>query len=193
MTAAGAVAVLGNHDQAVSDLKEEFSRDAEIAIQWTRRQLGAEAREFLATLPMRREDDTRLYVHASPQTYPAWLYVDDAHAAGQALRASRAQVVFCGHVHIPALYGITATGQLVSFRPVAGTAVPLPRHRRWLAVVGSVGQPRDGDPAAAYAILDTNREEITFVRVPYDVEGAAASIRAAGLPERLAARLGQGL
>lgn len=191
-TSRGAIAVAGNHDQAVADTRESMTSDAELAMTWTRGQLGPAAREFLASLPMRFEDDTRLYVHASPQTYPAWIYVNDGPAAKRALEASRAQTVFCGHTHLPALHGITATGQLVSFQPVPGVPIPLPRHRRWLTVVGSVGQSRDGDPSAAYAVLDTDRAEITHFRVPYDVEAAAQAILRAGLPSSLASRLQKG-
>lgn len=191
-TARGAIAVAGNHDQAVAEVRESMTSDAEIAMAWTRGQLGPGAREFLLSLPMRFEDDTRLYVHASPQTYPAWIYVNDASAAKRALEASRAQTVFCGHTHLPALHGLTATGQLVSFQPVPSVSIPLPRHRRWLSVVGSVGQSRDGDPAAAYAILDTDRSVITHHRVPYDVEATATAILQAGLPPSLASRLRKG-
>jgi diadenosine tetraphosphatase ApaH/serine/threonine PP2A family protein phosphatase len=192
-TAKGAIAIAGNHDHAVADVHESMTSDAEIAMAWTRGQLDPAAREFLASLPMRFEDDTRLYVHASPQTYPPWIYVNDAAAAKRALEASRAQTVYCGHTHIPALYGITATGQLVAFQPVPSVPIPLPRHRRWLSVVGAVGQARDGDPSAAYAILDTVRSEITHYRVPYDVEAAATAILKAGLPPSLADRLQKGL
>ena len=191
-SARGAVAVAGNHDLAVGDVQDAMSPDAETAMAWTRGQLGTEAREFLTSLPMRFEDDTRLYVHASPQTYPAWIYVSDGPAAKRALEASRAQTVFCGHTHIAALHGVTATGQLVSFDPVPGVPVPLPRHRRWLTVLGAVGQSRNGDPAAAYALLDTDRSTITHHRVPYDVEAAATAILQAGLPPSLAARLRKG-
>jgi diadenosine tetraphosphatase ApaH/serine/threonine PP2A family protein phosphatase len=191
-TARGAIAVAGNHDQAVAEVRETMTSDAEVAVAWTRGQLGPVAREFLASLPMRFEDDTRLYVHASPQTYPAWIYVNDAAAAKRALEASRAQTVFCGHTHLAALHGITATGQLVSFQPVPSVPVPLPRHRRWLTVVGAVGQARDGDPTAAYAMLDTDRSEITHHRVPYDVEATALAILQAGLPASLADRLRKG-
>lgn len=191
-TQRGALSVAGNHDQAVSNLDDAMTLDADTAMSWTRGQLGTEAREFLATLPMRFEDDIRLYVHASPQTYPPWIYVNDGPAAKRALEASRAQMVFCGHTHVPALHGITATGQLVSFQPVPGVAVPLSRQRRWLTVVGSVGQSRDGDPAAAYVSLDTSRSEITHYRVPYDVGAAADSILEAGLPPSLAKRLLEG-
>ena len=95
-------------------------------------------------------------------------------------------------MHDPALYHIAVTGKVMGFIPIAGTPIPLSSQRRWLAVMGSVGQPRDGNPAAAYAILDTQRNEITFVRVPYDIERAAAKIRAAGLPETLWKRLSVG-
>jgi diadenosine tetraphosphatase ApaH/serine/threonine PP2A family protein phosphatase len=191
-TARGAIAVAGNHDQSVAETRESMNSDAEIAMAWTRGQLGPAAREFLSSLPMRFEDDTRLYVHASPQTYPAWIYVNDSAAAKRALEASRAQTVFCGHTHIPALHGITATGQLVSFQPVPSVPIPLPRHRRWLTVVGAVGQSRDGDPAANYATLDTEQNEITHFRVPYDVDATALAILQAGLPASLADRLQKG-
>lgn len=191
-TARGAIAVAGNHDQAVAEGRESMTSDAETAMAWTRGRLGPEAREFLSSLPMRFEDDTRLYVHASPQTYPPWIYIRDGRDARRALEASRAQAVFCGHTHLPALHGITATGQLVSFEPVASVPVPLPRHRRWLTVVGAVGQSRDGNPAAAYALLDTTRSEITHLRVPYDVQAAASAILEAGLPGALATRLLEG-
>jgi diadenosine tetraphosphatase ApaH/serine/threonine PP2A family protein phosphatase len=191
-TARGATAVAGNHDHAVSETKETMTSDAETAMAWTRGQLGAEAREFLGSLPLRFEDGPRLYVHASPQTYPPWIYVNDGPSAKRALEASRAQMVFCGHTHLMALHGITATGQLVSFQPVPKVPIPLPRHRRWLTVVGAVGQSRDGDPAAAYALLDTDRSEITHFRVPYDVEATANAILLAGLPPNLAARLLRG-
>lgn len=188
----GAVAVLGNHDLAVADRRESLNPDAELALSWTRGQLGADAREFLASLPLRFEDETRLYVHASPQTYPKWPYVDSIHAAQRALDASRAMSVFCGHVHVPSIYGITAVGKIVSFQPVPGVPIPMPRHRRWFTVLGSVGQPRDGNVSSSYALLDTGTSEITFHRVVYDVDVAAAKIRQAGLPHSLAERLQKG-
>jgi len=189
----GAIAVAGNHDRAVADVRDVMTPDAETAMAWTRGQLGPEARDFLASLPLRFEDGPRLYVHASPQTYPPWIYIRDGRDAQRALEASRAQTVFCGHTHLPALHGITATGQLVSFQPIPAVPVPLPPHRRWLTVVGAVGQSRDGNPAAAYALLDTTTSELTHFRVPYDVQAAAAAVLEAGLPPALATRLQKGL
>jgi len=80
----------------------------------------------------------------------------------------------------------------LKFTPRPGVAVPVPRHRMWLATVGSVGQPRDGNPASMYALLDTERAQLTFHRVPYDHAAAAQAVRRAGLPEYFALRLESG-
>jgi diadenosine tetraphosphatase ApaH/serine/threonine PP2A family protein phosphatase len=188
----GARAVKGNHDNGVAEPREELSADAAVAMAWTRGQLGQSQRAFLARLPMRVEEDGRLFVHANVHADASWLYVDGAARARKAIDDGGAQVVFCGHVHVPLLYGVTATDKLVSFRPVMGAPVPLPRHRRWLGVLGSVGQPRDGNPAACYSILDTDDNEVVWLRVPYDVDGAAKKIEQAGLPQGLADRLRKG-
>jgi diadenosine tetraphosphatase ApaH/serine/threonine PP2A family protein phosphatase len=82
---------------------------------------------------------------------------------------------------------------MIVFRPKPGVPIPVAANRRWLALVGSVGQPRDGNPAAAYATFDTDAKSITFHRVPYDNEAAARKVRAAGLPEALAYRLERGI
>jgi len=192
LVAEGALAIGGNHDLAVVDRRESLTSEAEVAITWTRGQLDAEARRFLEALPLQFVDEERLYVHADVQSGRRWTYLDSPEAAGRALKAAQARAVFCGHVHVPALYGITAVGSVVAFKPVAGVPIPLPRHRRWLAVMGAVGQPRDGNTAASYALLDTSLDELTYHRVPYDLSAAAAKIRAAGLPEALADRLERG-
>lgn len=187
----GALALLGNHDQAA--LSEGggagMNASAAAAIAWIRSRLSRESTEFLASLPLEVEEEGRLYVHADASDPAGWHYVTDADAARRSLEATTAQATFCGHTHVPALFGITAAAKLAAFRPVPGVAVPLLRPRQWLAVLGAVGQPRDGNPAACYGMLDTVRSELTWVRVPYDVEAAAEKIRAAGLPESLALRL----
>ena len=96
-------------------------------------------------------------------------------------------------MHDQVLYFETIAGRMSEFRPVPGTPIPVRGPRRWLAVVGSVGQPRDRNPAAAYAIFDDARREITFFRVPYDHHGAADKIRRAGLPAALAYRVEAGI
>jgi diadenosine tetraphosphatase ApaH/serine/threonine PP2A family protein phosphatase len=188
--ARGALALLGNHDEAaIGRGSGDMNPVAEAAIAWTRTRLSAEAAAFLASLPLEAEEEDRLYVHADASAPARWRYVLEAEDARRSLEATEAQATFCGHTHVPRLFGITAAAKLTGFTPVAGVPVPLLRPRQWLAVLGAVGQPRDGNPAACYGMLDTARAELTWVRVPYDAETAAEKIRAAGLPLRLAARL----
>jgi diadenosine tetraphosphatase ApaH/serine/threonine PP2A family protein phosphatase len=189
---AGAVVLKGNHDEAAVADRGGMTPDAAAAAAWTRGALDARAKAFLNALPLEVEEEDRLYVHADARNPSRWGYVQSAEDARRSLDAVPARVVICGHVHVPALYGLTAAAKLVSFRPVTEVPVPLTRPRRWLAVLGAVGQPRDGNPAAAYAILDTAASEITTFRVPYDIITTAAKIRAARLPEALAMRLFRG-
>lgn len=188
--AAGALALLGNHDEAAATGRSPGMNDvATAAIAWTHRRLDQAQRRFLAGLPLSAEIDGCLLVHADASDPAAWHYVADAEAARRSLDATAAAITVCGHVHRPALYSLGEAGKLTPFRPVPGAPVPLARSRRWLAVLGAVGQPRDGNPAACYGMLDTATPDITWIRVPYDVAAAASKIRAAGLPGRLADRL----
>ena len=169
-----------------------MSAAAAQAIAWTRNQLSEASQSFLATLPLEVRSGDILFVHADASDPGAWHYVADAEMARASLSGCLAQVTFCGHVHVPALYCLSATAKMIAHTPAVGVAIPLLSHRKWLAVIGSVGQPRDGNPAAAFAIYDTAARELTFRRAPYDVEAAAARLRATGLPESLAVRLLQG-
>jgi diadenosine tetraphosphatase ApaH/serine/threonine PP2A family protein phosphatase len=190
--AAGAVVVRGNHDAAVVAGTETMNKSAEAVVGWTRRQLDQDQLAFLAALPLVVRRDAICFVHASANGPADWTYVHDAAAAAHSMAASGATWVFSGHVHEQALYHLSRTGHALPFKPVPGVAIPVPAHRGWLAVAGSVGQPRDGNTAACYAIFDTGRATLTFHRVPYDWSAAAAKIRAAGLPEFLALRLERG-
>jgi diadenosine tetraphosphatase ApaH/serine/threonine PP2A family protein phosphatase len=185
----GAFAVLGNHDSAIANPREQMNVEARIAIEWTRGELGTAQRRFLAELPLRINDDDRLYVHADASDPASWIYVVSTVEASRSLAFDPALITFCGHVHRPAIYSMSPTAKMTAFTPVSGAAVPLLQGRRWLAVLGSVGQPRDGNPAAAFAMFDTDKRELTFCRVPYDVEQAVAAIRKKGLPRWLADRL----
>ena len=192
LVGAGALAVLGNHDAAIGNPREHVNAEAQVVIEWARGELGSAQRQFLADLPIVLDDDDRCYVHAEASRPKSWAYVSDAHDAARSIMATSARVTFCGHVHKPALYCLSATGKMTAFTPSSGVAVQLLPGRRWLAVLGSVGQPRDGNPAAAYVMLDTDRQEITYCRTAYDIEAAAAQIRSKGLPPWLAERLFQG-
>jgi diadenosine tetraphosphatase ApaH/serine/threonine PP2A family protein phosphatase len=183
------VAVRGNHDNAVADARERLNTEATVAIEWTRRELGAPERRFLRELPLTQNDADRLYVHADASKPEHWRYVASVTDAARSIVATSARLTLCGHIHRPALYTMSATGKMTAFTPHSGTAIHLLPTRRWLAVLGAVGQPRDGNPAACYAMLDTDRNELTYCRAPYDVEGAARAIRSKGLPAWLADRL----
>jgi diadenosine tetraphosphatase ApaH/serine/threonine PP2A family protein phosphatase len=143
----------------------------------------------LAELPLMLREDDRLYVHSEASNPQRWHYVQTTLDAARSIVATEAQVTFCGHIHQPALYSMSAAAKMTSFVPRSDVGVQLLPGRRWLAVLGSVGQPRDGDPAASFAMFDTDSREITYCRVPYDVETAAERIRQNGLPFWLADRL----
>lgn len=190
--AKGAIAIMGNHDSAAAGAREQLNANAQTTLDWTRGQLAADARAFLADLPMVYSEGPRLFVHSEGSAPTRWNYILDAEDAAQSFKGSAARQTFVGHVHRPALFACATTGKLTHFIPVSGVAIPLLSQRRWLSVVGSVGQPRDGNPMAAWSLLDTERLEMTFLRVAYDVEAAARKIVAAGLPEALAKRLAAG-
>jgi diadenosine tetraphosphatase ApaH/serine/threonine PP2A family protein phosphatase len=189
LVADGAVAILGNHDSAIGNPRMQMNAEAEAAIEWTRGKLDQGQRKFLAELPMRHEEHSLLFVHSEATRPDAWIYVTDSAIASRSMQAVSAHVTFCGHVHKPALYSLSVTGKMTTFVPTDGIPVHLLPGRQWHAVLGSVGQPRDGNPAAAYALYDTVKHELTYCRVPYDVDEAARRIRDNGLPVSLADRL----
>ena len=188
----GAVAVRGNHDEAVNTSTDNMNNEAQIAIEWTRGRLDAAQRRFLAELPMLVEDSDRLFVHSEASNPKRWHYVRSTADAAKSLIATPSHVTFCGHIHRPALYSMSVTAKMTSFVPKTDVPVQLLRGRQWLAVLGSVGQPRDGDPSASFVLFDTDSCQITYCRVPYDIAGAANRIRENGLPPWLADRLSQG-
>jgi diadenosine tetraphosphatase ApaH/serine/threonine PP2A family protein phosphatase len=188
----GALAVRGNHDTAIGTISESMNAEAQAAIEWTLGRLSAAQRRFLAELPLALEEEDRLYVHSEASSPSKWRYVEHSADAARSIVATPAQVTFCGHIHLPALYSMSSAAKMTRLVPTAGVPVQLLGGRRWLAVLGSVGQPRDGDPAASFAMFDTATREITYCRVAYDVEAAAKRIRENGLPLWLADRLSVG-
>ena len=185
----GALAVRGNHDQAIGTPSETMNAEAQAAIEWTRGRLDAGQRRFLAELPLMLTEDDRLYVHSEASQPPRWRYVRSTTDAARSIAATDAKITFCGHIHRPALFSMSVTAKMTSFVPATGVPVQLLAGRHWLAVLGSVGQPRDGNPAASFVTFDTASREITYCRVPYDVDEAARRILENGLPPWLAERL----
>jgi diadenosine tetraphosphatase ApaH/serine/threonine PP2A family protein phosphatase len=142
---------------------------------------------------MLAREDPICFVHSSADAPHRWTYVDGTAAAWRSAQAGEAVYTFCGHVHDQGLYFERPGGGMGAFRPAPGTAIPVGRHRRWLAIAGSVGQPRDGNPAAAYVMFDAARELLTFHRVAYDHVAAAHKIERSGLPAHLAYRVRRGI
>lgn len=192
LSQAGAFVVRGNHDDLDCDADKEMHLAAAEAAKWTRAQLTPSQETYLRDLPLLLRDDDRLYVHGDASAPDRWRYVMSADSAARSLAATDARIVFCGHVHTPMVYMQRSTGQAAPFTPLANKVCGLPFHRRWHVVLGSVGQPRNRDPAASFAVFDTDRSEILFHRVAYDVAAAARRIREVGLPDMLAARLFEG-
>jgi diadenosine tetraphosphatase ApaH/serine/threonine PP2A family protein phosphatase len=195
-TAKGAVALKGNHDEMAISPPADVKTVGESTAHWTHQQLSAAQRDWIEALPLTTQMDTVLLVHASADSPAQWHYVYDSRAANASLDAAAAwpgvRYVFGGHVHKQTLYYRGAADGLMMFVPQAGVPIPVPKRRQWLATVGSVGQPRDGKPAAMYALLDTTRAQLTFHRIAYDHLAAALAIRRAGLPAFFASRLEEG-
>ena len=192
----GALLIKGNHDAMAVNPPQESKTVGDSTAAWTHEQLSEEQRSFLDGLPMTLQQKAILLVHASVDGPELWRYVNDQRAAAASLDAAAeltdVRYVFGGHVHQQTLYYRGVGAGLMKFLPTAGVAVPVPRHRHWLATIGSAGQPRDGNPRAMYALFDTDKLQLTFHRVSYDHPAAAAAIRRAGLPPFFADRLESG-
>ncbi|MBU6223944.1 MAG: metallophosphoesterase family protein [Burkholderiales bacterium] len=208
----GNVVLRGNHEEMLKahqladadyshaeNNSKVFLRNASLGTQtaaWTYAQLTPAQRYWLETLPLTAQEQNVWMVHASADSPEQWRYVEDERTARISLEAAcsnpHVRYVFGGHVHHQSLYYRGTGRQLMSFKPTAGVAIPTPSHRRWLATIGSVGQPRDGDTRAMYALFDSTAEKLTFHRIAYDHMAAAQSIRKAGLPEFFAHRLEMG-
>ena len=187
LAAKGARVLKGNHDDAIQRGPGGMNEVASEAILWSRDRLDGAQRQFLIDLPMTYRRDDILFVHASAARPESWAYVSSAEPALASLKATDARVTFCGHTHVPILFHRLADRALESFVPQPGKPVPLSRARRYVGVIGAVGQPRDRNPNACWGLLDG--DEVTLFRVPYDVDATAAKIRAAGLSDWLAVRL----
>jgi diadenosine tetraphosphatase ApaH/serine/threonine PP2A family protein phosphatase len=193
LVAEGAWVVKGNHDAMAVSPPAQASTLGDSTAGWTHAQLNPEQLDFLDKLPLTLQQNKLLLVHASANEPELWRYVVDERSAGASLDAAaqwpEVRYVFGGHVHEQTLYYRGADAKLMRFIPTPGVAVPLPKHRYWLATIGSVGQPRDGNSQAMYAVFDTEKDRLTFHRVSYDHDAAAAAIRQAGLPDYFADRL----
>src|SRR3982074_3357484 len=146
----GAIAVRGNHDNAVGTTVESMNAEAQAAIEWTRGRLSAPQRRFLAELPFELQEEDRLYVHSEASNPSKWHYVRSASDAARSILATSAHITFCGHIHQPALYSMSAAAKMTSFVPISGVPVQLLRGRRRLAVLRPAGHTPPPHAEAAF-------------------------------------------
>lgn len=187
--------VAGNHDRAATGAigTSDFNEDAAIANVWNARQLNEASAEFLRDLPEVLLDQAAQAVccHGSLR-FPLWEYLYTDEAALAQFERMTTPYSFVGHTHVPlVIEEFDGRGGLDAFQPGDGECVEL-GERRLILNPGGVGQPRDGDPRAAYALLDTDAQTATFFRVAYAIEKTQALMIDAGLPVRLIARLSVG-
>lgn len=183
----GARAVRGNHDQAMLEPStlEWFNPHAAASARWTREVLTPQSLRYLAGLPSHGRVGRHRAVHGSPNKPYIWEYIlDDLQALEILVKLGR-RWCFFGHTHLPRIF--TEEGEQI---PAIGDWLSVPTSA--LINPGSVGQPRDGNPQASYAVADLDAEAVQFHRVAYDIESTQAKIREAGLPEIEAVRLAQG-
>ncbi len=175
--------VMGNHDQAALDPAgpHDFNPVAQRAIEWTADQLTAENRSFLLSLPMCEKRENILLVHSSPASPELWDYIINADEAVSAIHQFEEKICFIGHTHVPGI-----------FSPL-GRAKSISQSEHYLVNVGSVGQPRDGNPMLAFGLFDSTAWEYELIRSEYDIQEAADKILNAGLPRELGYRLMYGM
>jgi diadenosine tetraphosphatase ApaH/serine/threonine PP2A family protein phosphatase len=189
------VVIRGNHDKVAAGVEsvEGFNHMARLAIAWTAETLTADNRSYLGSLaegPIDIDEHVEI-CHGTP--FDEDVYVFDDLDALRSIRTSTRPVCLFGHTHVPAAFRLTGD-ELQLIGPPRGEHfdVAMNDEGRYLVNCGSVGQPRDGDPRAAFGVLDTGEHTLTVHRVPYDLKTAQSKIVAAGLPEILAQRLAMG-
>jgi diadenosine tetraphosphatase ApaH/serine/threonine PP2A family protein phosphatase len=188
------ICLAGNHDWAVLgklDL-ETFNDSAMAAIEWTRERLKPEHLRYLQVRPEKFEDGEYLLVHASPRK-PIWEYIIDSNIAEENFPLLPSNYCLVGHTHVPLIFVKDGRTQAVhSNFPVAGMPVPLKKGSKYILNPGGIGQPRDGDPRAAYALLDTSTVMWMPYRVEYAVKNVQDKMRALNFPPKLIDRLEYG-
>lgn len=185
------LAVAGNHDYGVVGLTDItfFNSVAKAALLWTRREVSAKGNTFLRNLPLQRQAEGMTFVHSTPNGPEEWNYIFTLSEAREAFRALQGDVAFIGHSHRPMIWVERGEGTVTALED---SQLILEEGARYLTNVGSVGQPRDGNPHAAYGFYDTSSRKFFLKRVPYDIETAKKKIIQAGLSPYLAHRLSQG-
>ncbi len=188
----GAVCIVGNHDWAVLEHAslDDFNADAAAAVLWTRERLDADLRAWLDACPQVIRLDPVTLAHGSPCD-PIWEYVLSESVARRSLRCFQTAVCLIGHTHVPSSFVQQPDGSIEAEYRADGDQLVL-GEQRLLANPGSVGQPRDQDPRAAYLVYDSDAATLSWRRTPYPIEATQEKMRREGLPPRLAHRLAYG-
>jgi len=186
-------AIAGNHDLAAIGALDTsaFSPLARAAIEWTAGVVSEDTRRWLVTLPDRIEAPEFLAVHGSPRD-PFEEYILDLPTSLAIFSEHAFSLCLVGHSHVPGTFILEADGTVSARALPVGERVPLARSSRYIVNVGSVGQPRDGDPRAAYLLLDTETRTVMLRRLPYPIAATREKMVARGLPIQLAQRLSLG-
>lgn len=185
----GCVTVRGNHDHYCShdENLDDFQPLAASVIAWTRRQLSDEDVIWLKNLPLRKAISGFTLVHSTLDMPDHWGYVFDSLSAEAHFNYQMTTLCFYGHTHVPMVYEKNA-----GIRRLDPYTIKMTPGTKYFINVGSVGQPRDGNPDSSYVICTPSAREVEFIRVPYDIQTSMEKNIQAGLPERLAHRLAQG-
>lgn len=185
------IIVAGNHDRGAVGMTDirGFNPYARAAIEWTGAVLSDEHREFLKNLPLTQsiEENSTFLMHGTPGDPESWYYLHNKFDAAENFSHFKEMICLVGHSHIPAIFEINSEGMINLYYD----SVEIKKGFRYIINVGSVGQPRDGNPDAAYAILTD--DSLTIKRVSYDIVVTQKKMREAGLPESLIKRLSVGL
>lgn len=187
------VMVRGNHEEAMfTSYYKSLRQHIQKTIDWTRDQLSAEQLAYLETVPMQYELADSLMVHSSAHEPERWTYVSSNDKAADCIKAANKPVTFLGHTHQPQVFYEMPGGKIECLTPKAEVPIPLYRQGRYVINVGSVGQPRDENSAASFAIYDSKERQVTFYRIAYDHTITSQKIIDSGLPELFADRLKTG-
>lgn len=185
------VTLMGNHEYAALGLvsTQSYNEVARATTEWTREMLDQSLLESLADLPLDYEDGSLYFVHASPFEPDRWHYIVSPESALLGFQHFDRHLCFLGHSHVPMVFEENPSGLPYCY---PAESFVIKKEKRYLVNVGSVGQPRDNDPRASYAIVDTDAQEVLFHRVAYDISLTQQRMAQAELPEPLISRLAVG-
>lgn len=179
-------ALMGNHDYAAIGLAniDFFNEYAKLATYWTQEKLSDKNKEYLKTLPFTHEENQLMFVHASPKSPSSWDYVLSVDDANRQFNHFDSKICFIGHSHVPIIFSESNYFRKKEFL--------FSNNEKYIVNIGSLGQPRDGDPRSCFVVYDEDENKIEYIRLDYDIQKTYNKITNAGLPLFLAERLLKG-